>query len=31
VLVPAGDDCHGVQRELEQMLDQRFGIEHTTL
>jgi hypothetical protein len=31
VLVPAGDDCHGVRRELEQMLDQRFGIEHTTL
>jgi len=31
VLVPAGDDCHGVRRELEQMLADRFGIEHTTL
>jgi cobalt-zinc-cadmium efflux system protein len=31
VLVPGGDDCHGVRRELEQMLDERFGIEHTTL
>ncbi len=31
VLVPPGDDCHGVRRELEQMLDDRFGIEHTTL
>jgi cobalt-zinc-cadmium efflux system protein len=31
VLVPAGDDCHGVRRELEQMLDERFGINHTTL
>jgi cobalt-zinc-cadmium efflux system protein len=31
VLVPAGDDCHGIRRELEQMLDERFGIGHTTL
>jgi cobalt-zinc-cadmium efflux system protein len=31
VLVPAGDDCHRVRRELEQLLDERFGIEHTTL
>jgi cobalt-zinc-cadmium efflux system protein len=31
VLVPAGDDCHAVRRELERMLDERFGIEHTTL
>ena len=31
VLVPPGDDCHGVRRELEQMLKQDFGIEHTTL
>jgi len=31
VLVPAGDDCHGVRRELETMLADRFGIEHTTL
>jgi cobalt-zinc-cadmium efflux system protein len=31
VLVLPGDDCHGVRRDLEQMLDERFGIEHTTL
>jgi cobalt-zinc-cadmium efflux system protein len=31
VLVRAGDDCHGVRRELERLLDERFGIEHTTL
>jgi cobalt-zinc-cadmium efflux system protein len=31
VLVRAGDDCHGVRRELEHLLDERFGIEHTTL
>jgi cobalt-zinc-cadmium efflux system protein len=31
VLVPLGDDCHGVRRELERLLDERFGIEHTTL
>jgi cobalt-zinc-cadmium efflux system protein len=31
VLVRPGDDCHGIRRELEQMLDERFGIEHTTL
>ena len=31
VLVAPGDDCHGVRRELERMLDERFGIEHTTL
>jgi len=31
VLVPSGDDCHGVRRELERMLDERFGIGHTTL
>ena len=31
VLVPPGDDCHGIRRELEQMLDERFGIDHTTL
>jgi cobalt-zinc-cadmium efflux system protein len=31
VLVAPGDDCHGVRRELELMLEQRFGIEHTTL
>jgi cobalt-zinc-cadmium efflux system protein len=31
VLVHAGDDCHAIRRELESMLDVRFGIEHTTL
>lgn len=29
--MPPDDDCHGVRRELERMLDERFGIEHTTL
>jgi len=31
VLVHPGDDCHAIRRELERMLDERFGIEHTTL
>ncbi len=31
VLVHPGDDCHGIRRDLEQLLDERFGIEHTTL
>ena len=31
VLVHPGDDCHGIRRELEQLLEQRFEIEHTTL
>jgi cobalt-zinc-cadmium efflux system protein len=31
VLVHPGDDCHSIRRELEQLLDARFGIEHTTL
>lgn len=31
VLVPPGEDCHGVRRELEQLLEGRFGITHTTL
>jgi len=31
VLVRPGDDCHATRRELEQLLDRRFGIEHTTL
>jgi cobalt-zinc-cadmium efflux system protein len=31
VLVPEGDDCHAIRRELEQMLEERFGIDHTTL
>jgi len=31
VLVRPGDDCHGRRRELEGLLRDRFGIEHTTL
>ncbi len=31
VLVAPGADCHAIRRELEVMLRQRFGIEHTTL
>ena len=31
VLVRPGDDCHKVREELEQLLDERFGIDHTTL
>src|SRR5262245_15614566 len=31
VLVAPGADCHAIRRELEGMLRQRFGIEHTTL
>ena len=31
VLVHAGDDCHAIRRELELVLRDRFGIEHTTL
>ncbi|MEX2252622.1 MAG: cation diffusion facilitator family transporter [Thermoleophilaceae bacterium] len=31
VLVAAGDDCHARRRELQQLLRDRFGIEHTTL
>jgi len=31
VLVHPGDDCHAIRRELEKMLQEQFGIEHTTL
>jgi cobalt-zinc-cadmium efflux system protein len=31
VLVRPNDDCHGRRRELEQLLEERFGIRHTTL
>jgi cobalt-zinc-cadmium efflux system protein len=31
VLVHKDDDCHGIRRELELMLDKRFHIDHTTL
>ena len=31
VLVAPGSDCHAVRRELERMLREQFGLEHTTL
>ncbi len=31
VVVAAGDDCHARRRELKQLLDEDFGIQHTTL
>jgi cobalt-zinc-cadmium efflux system protein len=31
VLVPAGSDCHARRAELERLLAERFGLEHTTL
>ncbi|MGH3002814.1 MAG: cation diffusion facilitator family transporter [Gaiellaceae bacterium] len=31
VLVGRGEDCHGIRRELEELLHDRFGVEHTTL
>ncbi len=31
VLVGRGEDCHGRRRELEWLLQEEFGIEHTTL
>jgi cobalt-zinc-cadmium efflux system protein len=31
VLVRRGDDCHAVRAELERLLADRFGIDHTTL
>jgi cobalt-zinc-cadmium efflux system protein len=31
VLVDPGADCHGIRRELEALLHERFGLEHTTL
>jgi cobalt-zinc-cadmium efflux system protein len=31
VLVAPGDDCHGIRQQLEQVLHDRFGIEHVTL
>jgi len=31
VLVHRGDDRHGIGRELEQLLDERFHIGHATL
>jgi cobalt-zinc-cadmium efflux system protein len=31
VVVRAGDDCHEIRHLLQQMLEQRFGVAHTTL
>jgi cobalt-zinc-cadmium efflux system protein len=31
VIVPADEDCHGRRRELQRLVEERFGIEHTTL
>jgi cobalt-zinc-cadmium efflux system protein len=31
VLVGRGEDCHGLRREIERVLEARFGITHTTL
>jgi cobalt-zinc-cadmium efflux system protein len=31
VLVRQGDDCHAVRRDLERLLRERFGLDHTTL
>jgi cobalt-zinc-cadmium efflux system protein len=31
VLVEPGADCHGIRRELEALLRERFDLEHTTL
>ena len=31
MLVPADADCHARRVELERLLAERFGLEHTTL
>jgi cobalt-zinc-cadmium efflux system protein len=31
VLVEPDADCHGIRRELEHLLEERFGVDHTTL
>ncbi len=31
VLVEQEADCHGIRRELEHVLEERFGVDHTTL
>lgn len=31
VLVGRGEDCHRIRRELESLLGERYGIDHTTL
>jgi len=31
VLVEPGADCHGIRRDLERIVHERFAIDHTTL
>jgi cobalt-zinc-cadmium efflux system protein len=31
VVVERDADCHGIRRELEHVLHERFGLDHTTL
>jgi cobalt-zinc-cadmium efflux system protein len=31
VVVRAGDDCHELRRTLQRLLEERFGVQHTTL
>jgi cobalt-zinc-cadmium efflux system protein len=31
VLVKPGDDCHAARRQLQRLLEERFGIRHVTL
>jgi cobalt-zinc-cadmium efflux system protein len=31
VVVGAGEDCHELRRQLQELLRERFGVEHTTL
>ena len=31
VVVRAGDDCHRRRRDLQRLLEERFGVQHTTL
>jgi cobalt-zinc-cadmium efflux system protein len=31
VIVGRDEDCHGIRRELESMLHERFSLDHTTL
>jgi cobalt-zinc-cadmium efflux system protein len=31
VVVKSGDDCHATRRALQQLLEERFGLRHTTL
>ncbi len=31
IVVRAGDDCHARRRELQRLLEDRFGVPHTTL